>query len=245
MHVVAEASALDPADAAEAHCARPDDNTFERVTDRQRFAEIIKDALATKPVPRPGTPMPNSGLVFGGAAMPATVLADLAARGVAELRQVIHPGDSPPEPRYRPWAALAEFVRCRDLTCRFPGCDRPADFCDVDHTVPYHLGGPTHASNLKCLCRKHHLLKTFWSGRGGWRDEQRPDGTVVWTSPSGHTYRTTPGSKLLLPTLCVPTGKLNIRCRQDDSRGRGVMMPTRRRTRAADRHYRVMAERSR
>jgi hypothetical protein len=64
----------------------------------------------------------------------------------------------------RPSAALADFIRCRDLTCRFPGCDKPADFCDLDHTVPYDAGGPTHASNLKLLCRKHHLLKPFGAG---------------------------------------------------------------------------------
>ena len=138
-------------------------------------------------------------MVLGGPVVPAAPLADLAARGAVELRPLIHPGQSPPEPRYRPSPALADFVRCRDLTCRFPNCDRPADVCDIDHTVPYDAGGPTHASNLKCLCRKHHLLKTFWSGATGWRDEQLPDGTVIWTSPSGHTYRTAPGSKLLVP----------------------------------------------
>ena len=68
---------------------------------------------------------------------------------------------------------------------------------------------------------------------------------MVWTSPSGHTYRTAPGSKLLVPALCVPTGSLKIRRREDVSTHRGAMMPTRRRTRAADRHYRVMAERTR
>ena len=47
------------------------------------------------------------------------------------------------EPRYRPSAALAELVRCRDLTCRFPGCDAPAQVCDIDHTIPHPLG-PTH-----------------------------------------------------------------------------------------------------
>jgi hypothetical protein len=41
----------------------------------------------------------------------------------------------------------------RDLTCRFPGCDHPAEFADIDHTIPYPLG-LTHASNLKCLCRR-------------------------------------------------------------------------------------------
>ena len=58
-----------------------------------------------------------------------------------------------PEPGYTPSAKLADFVRCRDLTCRAPGCDRPAFQCDVDHTIPYAKGGATHPSNLKCLCR--------------------------------------------------------------------------------------------
>jgi hypothetical protein len=80
-----------------------------------------------------------------------------------------------PEAGYTPSAKLAEFVRCRDLTCRAPGCDRPAESCDIDHSIPFGDGGVTHPSNLKCLCRLHHLLKTFW----GWRDKQLPDGTVI------------------------------------------------------------------
>src|SRR5256884_7049579 len=56
------------------------------------------------------------------------------------------------EPGYRPSAALAEFVRLRDMTCRFPGCDEKAEVCDIDHSVPWPLG-PTHPSNCKLLCR--------------------------------------------------------------------------------------------
>ncbi|WP_201368522.1 HNH endonuclease signature motif containing protein, partial [Mycobacterium intracellulare] len=83
----------------------------------------------------------------------------------------------------QPPAGLERFVRCRDLTCRFPGCSRPAMICDIDHTIPFNhqdprAGGRTVAENLKCLCRQHHRLKTF----GGWRDKQLADGTVVWTS---------------------------------------------------------------
>lgn len=145
------------------------------------------------------------------------------------------------EPQYRPSAALDAFVRCRDLTCRFPNCDRPAEFCDIDHSIPYPLG-PTHPSNLKCLCRKHHLLKTFWTA---WRDEQRPDGTVNWTSPTGHVYTTRPGSRLLFPSLCLSTGDLpavpGLDLRVD---GRGVMMPKRRRSREQDRIRRINAERA-
>jgi hypothetical protein len=188
---------------------------------------------------------PGFGFVVGGSAVPVSVLADLAARGVAELRPVAHPGDRAPELRYRPSAGLADFVRCRDLTCRFPGCDCPADVCDIDHTIPYGLGGPTHASNLKALCRKHHLLKTFWCGTGGWRDEQLPDGTVVWTAPTGHTYRTQPGSALLIPSLCKTTGTLNVIRHHSDSTRRTTMMPRRKRTRTADRHRRILTERRR
>jgi hypothetical protein len=162
----------------------------------------------------------------------------------ATVRAIVHPGDAPPEPRYTPSRALADFVRCRDLTCRFPGCDRPATHCDLDHTVPYPVG-PTHASNLKCLCRFHHLLKTFWCGVSGWRDRQLPDGRIIWTAPTGKTYPTTPGSVLLFPTLCVPAGELRLP--QHDTTAaagdRGVMMPKRRRTRAESLQRRIEAER--
>lgn len=104
---------------------------------------------------------------------------------------VANPATSPAAAlRYQPSAALERAVRCRDLTCRFPGCSRPAVICDLDHSVPFNhqnpvAGGWTVLENLKCLCRQHHRLKTF----GGWRDRQLADGTVVWTSPSGRTYR--------------------------------------------------------
>jgi hypothetical protein len=98
------------------------------------------------------------------------------------------------------------------------------------------------ASILKCpsAIRYDHLLKTFW----GWRDQQLRDGTVIWTSPSGDTY-TTPGSALLFPSLCAPTGELTVPAAVVDERcgERTAMMPTRRRTRAQDRAHRIAAER--
>ena len=158
----------------------------------------------------------------------AELLRDLAIQ--AKLRPLIHPGDSPAEDRYRPSRALADFVRARDLTCRAPGCNRPATNCDLDHTIPFPHGA-THASNLKCLCRLHHLLKTFW----GWQDCQLPDGTVIWTLPNGQTYVTTPGSALLFPGLTAPTGPCSSRT---------AMMPLRKNTRAHNRAARIAAERA-
>ncbi|MCV7009392.1 HNH endonuclease, partial [Mycobacterium gordonae] len=140
-------------------------------------------------------------------------------------------------------SALADFVRARDLTCRWPGCEVPATACDVDHTLPYAQGGPTHAGNLKCYCRTHHLMKTFW----GWTDHQLPDGTLILTSPAGDTHVTTPGSALLFPSLCHAVGGMPAPEAQtpptDYCAERTAMMPTRRRTRAQDRAHRVAAER--
>ncbi|GLY70631.1 DUF222 domain-containing protein [Amycolatopsis taiwanensis] len=42
--------------------------------------------------------------------------------------------------RYRPPAALDEFVRVRDRTCRAPGCRRPAQRSDVDHHRDFRRG---------------------------------------------------------------------------------------------------------
>jgi hypothetical protein len=170
--------------------------------------------------------------------IPSHVVAELAKS--ATLRPLAFPMAA--EPRYTPSAKLSEYVRCRDLTCRAPGCDMPATRCDIDHTTPYADGGLTHASNLKSLCRKHHLLKTFW----GWRDRQLADGTVIWTLPSGRVYVTSPGSAILFPALTVPTGDLpeatpsaDIRCGE-----RTAMMPIRRRTRSQERSQRITAERN-
>lgn len=178
----------------------------------------------------------------GYGTIPPAMLRELAAN--ATLRPLDLVTLSCPEARYRPSAALAQFIRCRDLHCRFPGCDKPAEYCDIDHTVPWQNGGPTHPSNLALLCRAHHLLKTFWVGRTGWAEQQRGDGTIVWTSPSGRTYTTKPGGALFFPQLAHPTGELKLQVRQSDSGpGRVLMMPVRRRARADERAARIHWER--
>lgn len=219
IHVVAESSSLEGESAA------------------GLSGEGTPDVEASTAAP----PAAPTALIAGGGTVPAPRIAELVRQG-ARLRPVRYPGKRvAAEPQYRPSSALDAFVRCRDLTCRFPNCDRPAEFCDIDHSVPYPLG-PTHPSNLKCLCRKHHLLKTFWTA---WRDEQRPDGTVIWTSPTGHTYTTRPGSRLLFPSLCLPTGELPaIPGRDLRADSCGVMMPERRRSREQERMRRINAERA-
>jgi hypothetical protein len=92
---------------------------------------------------------------------------------------------------------------------------------------------------VKCLCRKHHLLKTFC----GWLARQLPDGTIIWTSPGGQTFTTYPGSRLLFPTLCRPTAPVNTPTVGAVEPNRGLMMPRRKTTRAQNRARRIEAER--
>ena len=178
------------------------------------------------------------GLSASGDLLPADEVRELAR--AARVVPIVHPHDAPPEPGYVPSRALAVFVRARDVTCRFSGCDTPARQCDVDHTTPHGEHGATHASNLKCLCRKHHLAKTF----GGWRDRQLRDGTIIWTAPTGEVYITLPGGADLFPHLLTPTGALPETPRATPPcADRTQMMPRRRTTRAENRRRRIADER--
>ncbi|MDJ0358822.1 HNH endonuclease signature motif containing protein [Rhodococcus sp. H29-C3] len=95
---------------------------------------------------------------------------------------------------YRPSSELAKCVRQRDRTCRHPGCDVTAAACEIDHVVPYRHHDPKHGgwtvlTNLHCLCRYHHMLKTM----GVWVPVMLPRGIDYWTSSSGSTAITLPG----------------------------------------------------
>jgi hypothetical protein len=223
------------ADRLGCHCARSDCAAGTRPAATPVVIHVIAEqATLDGSGGAPASDVSADGLI------PPELVQELAKS--AKLVALIHPGDAPPEPRYTPSKALADFVRCRDLTCRWPGCDQPAMHCDLDHTIPYAQGGPTHAGNLKCYCRTHHLVKTFW----GWRDQQLPDGTLILTSPAGRTYVTTPGSALLFPSLCRSVGGMPAPEADPplDCYGqRTAMMPTRRRTRAQNRAQRIAAER--
>ena len=93
---------------------------------------------------------------------------------------------------YRPPPRIGELVRARDGTCRFPSCRRPAEGCDLDHTVPFDRGGLTCACNLGGQCRSHHQLKQD----PRWTLRQPAPGIFQWTTPSGRTYIARPDPHL-------------------------------------------------
>ena len=234
-----------------AHCPTagptPKSNVVIRVITDQTavdaaVAAVAVDHEAEKGVRRPATPPGSPALLLGRGVIAQPLLVE-AIRNGAKITPIGMP-DTEPEPQYRPSPALAEFVRMRDLFCRFPGCPVSADRCDIDHVRPWPWG-PTHPSNLTCKCRRHHLMKTFWTGIGGWADRQLPDATLIWTGPSGATYTTHPGSRLFYPNWNVTTAELPAPAKHPppDAESRGLMMPRRKRTRAADLAAAIKAER--
>ena len=86
--------------------------------------------------------------------------------------------------RYEPSPAQRRFTRTRDRSCRHPGCGHRAGWADLDHVLAHADGGETECTNLCCLCRRHHRLKTH---ARGWRYEMTADGVLTVTTPTGIT----------------------------------------------------------
>ena len=82
-----------------------------------------------------------------------------------------------------PSARLAQAIKIRAGTCRFPTCRVPADRCDLDHHQRW-PEGRTAAKNLDPLCRRHHRGKTF-----AWLASVREDEAVDWIMPDAERYR--------------------------------------------------------
>ena len=127
------------------------------------------------------------------ATVTAAELARLAKKGCPD-----HPdtgcdcpvlGPPPATERYEPTAGQGRFVETRDRRCRTPNCGQRAGWADLDHVAPHAEGGRTTCTNLCCLCRSHHRLKTF---ARGWTFRMEPDGTLHVTGPSGITRTTRP-----------------------------------------------------
>lgn len=215
-------------------CGSPD---CPAAAQREAAAQIVIHVLAEQATLDGSSDHP--GYLSGFGILPAETVREAAT--TAKLKPVVLPG-AQPEPGYRPSAGLTDFLQWRDLTCRWPGCDDPVQICDVDHTIPWPFG-VTHASGLKHYCRTHHLIKTFYVGPSGWADQQLPDGTIVFTAPTGHIYSTESHGGLLFSALAVPTAPLAASLPAETSPDRTAMMPRRRKTREEDRRDRINRER--
>jgi hypothetical protein len=85
-------------------------------------------------------------------------------------------------------ANLFNALVIRDMHCRFPGCDRPPEWCEAHHVRWVTDGGPTVLDNLVLECsRHHHLLHT-----SGWQAKLLPDSTLAVTTPDGRVLESKP-----------------------------------------------------
>jgi hypothetical protein len=98
-----------------------------------------------------------------------------------------HPATTTRDHRRRfPGTRLAAWIRARDQTCIALGCTRPAEACDLDHTIDWTHGGPTEADDLDLLCRHDHRAKH----EGGWHYQQPEPGHFLITDPTGTRHHT-------------------------------------------------------
>ena len=122
---------------------------------------------------------PAAELEWGGT-VPAETLRRIACdsaitriTGLGELEQEItHAGRSIPPSTRRALVA-------RDHACVFPGCDRPAPWCDGHHLIFWGDGGPTRLDNLGLVCRTHHRRVH----EEGWTLRREKDGRWIATPP--------------------------------------------------------------
>ena len=84
--------------------------------------------------------------------------------------------------------ALFRALVLRDRHCRFPGCDRPPDWCEAHHMRPVSARGPTCQENLALFCTRHHHVLH----RPGWRVVMTPDGVLTVTTPFGRELVSVP-----------------------------------------------------
>ena len=86
---------------------------------------------------------------------------------------------------YTPTGLQQRLVQLRDGRCRFPGCTKRAETCEIDHATAWDAGGATDLANLGALCKRHHQAKTH----GGWQiTESDRTGRCQWRSPLGRIY---------------------------------------------------------
>jgi hypothetical protein len=86
-------------------------------------------------------------------------------------RIILDPEGTPVEagraPRVPP-PAMRRALALRDQHCTWPGCDRPAHWCDAHHIIHWANGGKTELANLRLLCPQHHTS----AHQDGWRPQR-------------------------------------------------------------------------
>src|SRR5712691_3923344 len=68
----------------------------------------------------------------------------------------------------------------RDKHCQWPGCERPASWCDGHHLVHWINGGSSNLKNVVLLCRRHHWMVH----EGEWQVVKADSGELLPVAPN-------------------------------------------------------------
>jgi hypothetical protein len=87
--------------------------------------------------------------------------------------------------------AAREAAKLLIVRCEHPGCELPADLCDVDHAIEWAAGGRTDQRNSRIRCDGHNVAKT----KHRWRSRRATD---------GRTYTVRADGSIMLPVGVRP-----------------------------------------
>lgn len=73
--------------------------------------------------------------------------------------------------------ATRRAIELRDRSCTHPLCDEPLRRCEVDHIVPFSMGGTTTQENGRLLCGFHNRLRNHRRDGDGDGDREPADPT--------------------------------------------------------------------
>jgi hypothetical protein len=71
-------------------------------------------------------------------------------------------------------------LNVRDRGCTWPGCERPASWCDGHHLEHWAYGGTNEPDNLTLLCYRHHWMVH----EGSWQIARDSDGRMLTIPPT-------------------------------------------------------------
>ncbi|HEU4676599.1 MAG TPA: hypothetical protein VFS29_11455, partial [Motilibacteraceae bacterium] len=137
--------------------------------------------------------------------LPAPVVRDLVAAAKSWLVALVDgTGQAVAVKRYKPTAAIRDWLIATKPTCVSPWCDAPVEWAEDDHLDEWKpppdpekpesqpAGGPTSPDNLHPECKTTHQLKTA-KHLDVIRDD---DGSHTVITHSGHRYRREPHQPL-------------------------------------------------
>ena len=166
-------------------CGKPDDRTRE-----QRLADALVELARSKTQVHTTVSVTLGSLLQVPNSAPGDLHGELLPQASVQRmlcegsirRMVFEPGSIVTEAGRERRVVSSQTRRAlevRDQHCRWPGCQKPARWCEAHHVIHWTRGGATNTANLVLLCGHHHRLLH----EGRWKLLLHPGGRVEVVRP--------------------------------------------------------------